>query len=84
MPTLRSFVGLTAKPLRIESVAKLNSKEDVWCLTVPGEEAFSLANGAVVHNCSHGADALRYLAMSYDTWTGRRVELPEIEHDWVV
>ena len=81
---VKSFARSIAKPLLIESVARLQSTEDVWCITVPGEEAFSLANGAIVHNCSHGADALRYLAMSYDTWTGRRVELPEIEHDWVV
>lgn len=35
----------------IESVKKLSYKQDVWCLTVPDAREFSLANGAVVHNC---------------------------------
>lgn len=82
--TLKSIAGRTAKPLRIESVARLNNTEDVWCIIVPGEEAFSLANGAVVHNCSHGADAMRYLAMSYDMWTRPNAPLSEPDHDWVV
>lgn len=51
----------TARPLSIVGVKRLKQREDVWCLTVPGEECFSLANGAVVHNC---CDAVRYLAVS--------------------
>jgi len=63
----RGFAALNARSLRIVSVEALSDHEDVYCITVPGEEAFSLANGAVVHNCSHAADAFRYLAMTLDT-----------------
>jgi hypothetical protein len=35
----------------IESVKKLNYRQDVWCITVPEAGEFSLANGAIVHNC---------------------------------
>ena len=34
-------------------------------MTVPDGAAFALSNGAIVHNCSHRADAFRYLAMAY-------------------
>ncbi len=61
----RNFAIRTARPLTIESVRPLAKSEDVWCMTVPDAECFSLANGAVVHNCSHPADALRYLCMAY-------------------
>jgi hypothetical protein len=54
-----------AKPRIIASVKRLDCKQDVWCITVPGVEAFALSNGAVVHNCSHLADAFRYLAMAW-------------------
>jgi hypothetical protein len=54
-----------AKPRTIASVRHLDCKQDVWCITVPGVEAFALSNGAVVHNCSHLADAFRYLALSW-------------------
>lgn len=57
-----AFALLTAKPLRIESVVELSEAEDVWCLTVPDGEMFSLGNGAVVHNC---ADAFRYACMAW-------------------
>lgn len=63
-----------ARPLRIARVERLSEREDVWCMTVPGEEAFSLANGAVVHNCSHAADALRYLAVAYEEPRVKREE----------
>jgi len=53
------------RPRTIESVRHLKAKEDVWCITVPGVEAFALSNGAVVHNCSHLADAFRYLSLSW-------------------
>ena len=51
--------------LRIESVTPLSEVSDVWCLTVPGEECFSLANGAVVHNC-HDADAFGLMCVAYE------------------
>jgi hypothetical protein len=54
-----------ARPLRIASVERLNERADVWCLTVPEDQCFALSNGAVVHNCSHAADAFRYLAMAW-------------------
>jgi hypothetical protein len=56
----RSSVARVARPLRIASVSPLLARSDVWDITVPGEECFSLANGAVVHN---SADAFRYLAL---------------------
>lgn len=62
----RNIAALNARSLRIERVVNLDYCEDVYCITVPGEESFSLANGAVVHNCSHAADAFRYLAMTLD------------------
>lgn len=62
----RGFVALNARSLRIESVARLDNYEDVYCITVPSSETFSLWNGAVVHNCSHAADAFRYLSMTLD------------------
>lgn len=43
-------------------------------MTVPGEECFSLSNGAVVHNCSHAADAFRYAAMA---WREMKPEKPK-------
>jgi len=63
--TLRNIARTTAKHPAIESVRILNYNEDVWCLTVPDEESFSLSNGAIVHNCSHAADAFRYLAVAW-------------------
>ena len=73
---VKSIAPLTAKWLRIvrevltkpqqlviENVKKLNNRADVWCLTVPDAEEFALANGAIVHNCSHPADAMRMLAI---------------------
>lgn len=35
-------------------------------MTVPEAEEFSLANGAIVHNCSHPADAFRMLAVAWE------------------
>jgi phage terminase large subunit len=60
---LKNFVIQIAKPLTIEGVKKLDYKEDVWDLSVPEENCFSLSNGAVVHN---SADMLRYFATSAD------------------
>ncbi len=54
-----------AKWLHIVRVNKLHETADVWCLTVPGIEHFSLANGAIVHNSSHDADSFRYLSLSW-------------------
>jgi hypothetical protein len=56
----RSFAQIIAKPLIIESVKKLKSNEDVYCINVPIVGHFSLSNGAIVKNC----DALRYLCQS--------------------
>ena len=47
---------------RIERVSVLRETADVWCLTVPGADCFSLENGAVVHNC---ADAFGLMAIDY-------------------
>lgn len=57
--TLREHVR---KQPRIESVTVLSQRLDVWCITVPGAEEFSLSNGAIVHNCSHPSDAFRQYA----------------------
>lgn len=56
-----AFALKIAKPLVIERVIAISERADVWDITVPGVECFSLANGAVVHN---SADALRYLAIA--------------------
>ena len=58
----RNIATPTAKRLTIENVKPLDYKEDVWCMTVPDIEHFSLSNGAIVHNCSHAADSIRYMA----------------------
>jgi len=59
---LRSTAPAYAKPLRIESVVHLNEREDVWDITVPDGNWFTLANGAVVHN---SADAFGLAAVDY-------------------
>jgi hypothetical protein len=69
---LRSTARTTAKPLRIESVSRLSEMEDVWCLTVPESESFSLSNGAIVHNCSNPADSFRYLSLAVNPASARR------------
>ena len=46
----RSIAAVLARPLRIESVKRLTETADVWDITVPDVQCFSLANGAVVHN----------------------------------
>ncbi len=61
-----------ADSLIIESVKKLKEKQDVWCLTVPDTAHFSLANGAVVHNCT----ALELLPSSH----GKSITIKQIEH----
>ena len=50
-------------PLHVINVTLLNSTGEVWCLTVPGTEEYSLYNGAIMHNSSHGSDALRTFAI---------------------
>lgn len=42
---------------KIKSISYSEAPQDVYCLNVPNTSTFTLANGAVVHNC----DALRYL-----------------------
>ena len=71
--------GPKCGPRIIESVKRLNRTADVWCLTVPGEGCFSLANGAVVHNC---ADAFGLMAICYEEPSrhnafSRRIEYPK-------
>src|SRR6185503_18490145 len=44
----KSIVDRHARPLRIASVHLSDETSDVWCLTVPGAESFSLENGAIV------------------------------------
>lgn len=65
--TLRDFVSQIAKQLTVVNIEKIKKKENVWCLTVPGVSHFSLANGAIVHNC---ADAFRYLCAGVDKIIG--------------
>lgn len=60
MDYLKNSALIIANPLSIDAVRKLENKQDVWCLTVPDIEHFSLSNGAIVHNCS---DAWRYMAI---------------------
>ncbi len=50
----------TASPLRIVAITRVTIPADVWDITVPDGQCFSLANGAVVHN---SADAFRYAAI---------------------
>jgi hypothetical protein len=50
----------------IERVSKVTTMAAVWCLTVPDMEEFALSNGAIVHNCSHPADAFRMLAVAWE------------------
>jgi len=54
-----------SRDLAVASVRPLGVRADVWCLTVPEAECFALANGAVTHNCSHPADAFRYMSMAW-------------------
>lgn len=61
----RSFAAIAARSPHIESVVALNERQDVYCLTVPDAAAFALKNGAIVHNCSHPADAFRYLSLAW-------------------
>jgi len=48
--------------LEVERLEEIAESEDVWCLTVPGMSEFSLANGAIVHNC----DAFQTMTLAYD------------------
>jgi phage terminase large subunit len=58
----------TGGPPTIVRVKKLNETADVWDLTVPGIEEFSLSNGAIVHN---SADAFGLLCVAYGGSGGR-------------
>jgi phage terminase large subunit len=53
----------------IASVRPLNETADVWDITVPDGHWFSLANGAVVHNC----DAFGLMCITY--------EQPQVERE---
>jgi len=78
--TLKSIARWLVKPQHrvIAGVRRISEVSDVWCLTVPGAEEFSLANGALVHNCSNPADAFRYLALSWREETPIRKLNPEV------
>ena len=82
--TARYIAPLIAKPLIIESVRPLDYLEDVWCLTVDDVAEFSLVNGAVVHNCSHYADAFRYLAIGLDESDSSWSTTLPIKTNWIV
>jgi hypothetical protein len=56
--TPQSSVAPLAGTLTIESVRHLDWCEDVWCITVPDVAEFSLANGAIVHNCADAAEII--------------------------
>ena len=60
MDTSKNIVIQTANPLHIESVRRLDEKEDVYCINVPQIHHFSLSNGAIVHN----SDAFRYMCLA--------------------
>ena len=55
----------TLQVLRVQSAGR----SDVYCMEVPGFNAFAIANGAVVHNC-----ATRYGLMMLRHATVNRVE----------
>jgi len=59
----------TAKPVRCVSVED-SGKADVYCITVPDGECFSIEGGIVVHNC---ADEWRYACMSRPYISNREV-----------
>lgn len=71
--TLKFIVAKSAKCRRIAYVEDLDEVADVWCLTVPEVEHFSLSNGSIVHNC---ADGWRYLSLS---WRPAKIMHPEPE-----
>lgn len=60
----KSTAQIHVRHLHVASVVWLASREDVWCLTVPDGECFSLGNGVVTHN---SADSFRYLAIRHKT-----------------
>lgn len=49
--------------LIIDHVEELSNIEDVWCITVPGIQEFSLGNGAIVHNC----DSFQTMTLALDS-----------------
>jgi hypothetical protein len=63
--TNKSIAHSHARPVHIVSVKTVEATEPVWCITVPGEEHFALASGAIVHNCSNVADGLRSVAIGH-------------------
>jgi len=70
----KNFVHLRAELPTIESVETLNYVEDVWCITVPNHQHFSLANGAIVHNCT---DAFIYSINAVNKMTGNTGLTPQ-------
>lgn len=59
--TVKQSHALEAAALKVVAVEK-SGKSDVWCMSVPETEAFSLSNGAIVHNCRYAAQSIRFAA----------------------
>ena len=64
MAKVLSTVLRRAKPVHVVSVKILTERAPVYCLEVPDVGHFALANGEIVHNCSHAADAFGYMAVA--------------------
>lgn len=79
---LHIIAEFRSKKLKIEKVTVLNEMQDVWCLTVKDLEEFSLENWAIVHNCSHHADALRMAAIAWkEEAKPEQVKPPKFWHE---
>jgi hypothetical protein len=75
----KSIVQVAVKPLIIDCVIQSDEIADVWCMTVPNVENFSLANGAIVHNC---ADSVRYMAIAWrEEYKAPEVPKPKFWHE---
>lgn len=68
---LKNTAPMIADLLHIDCVRKLKEKSDVWCMSVPYAECFSLENGAVVHNST----ALELLPRAH----GKAITIKQIE-----
>lgn len=75
--TQRSSAPRNVDKLIIESVRPISFKEDVWCLTVPDVSCFSLANGAVVHNC----DSMELMARMWTDGGRAMLDIARDAHD---
>ena len=57
----------TESVLKVLKVEFLDERQDVYCMTVPEAGEFSLANGAIVHNC----DAFGLLCVAVEEIMGK-------------